>query len=259
MLKIGSLGKRAGAITSSAILLCAVACGDAQQADSPFASDPQFQRDKAIFEQAVGTTHGLDDEKVRDMFNILKDAPFFKNKFLGISTLQNPSDAWILMEIIHEVKPDLIVEAGTYHGGSAVLWAIILEHINPAGEVITIDIEDQREPSAVSIPIAQERVTFLLGSSTAPDVIAEVYRRAEGKRVLVMLDSLHSKEHVAAELAAYAPLIPVGGYIVVQDTMFGPIAAIEAFLAANSNFVADRERERYPDTLSIKGYIRRLR
>ncbi len=102
-------------------------------------------------------------------------------------------------------------------------------------------------------------MTFLLGSSTAPEVVAEVHRRARGKRVMVILDSLHSKEHVAAELAAYAPLVPVGSYIVVQDTPLDSLAAIDEFLEANENFMADRSRERYPDTNSVRGYLRRVR
>jgi cephalosporin hydroxylase len=76
---------------------------------------------------------------------------------------------------------------------------------------------------------------------------------------MVILDSLHSKEHVAAELEAYAPLVPVGGYLIVQDTPFGPDEAIAEFLAANDNWIADRRRERYPDTNSVRGYLRRVK
>ncbi len=140
-----------------------------------------------------------------------------------------------------------------------MLWAIILEHINPDGRVITIDIKDQRSPGAVEIPIARERVDFLLGGSTDPEIVAEVHRRARGKRVLVLLDSLHSKEHVAAELEAYAPLVPIGSYVIVQDTLVGPIRAINEFLESNDTFIADRARERYPDTNSFRGYLRRVR
>lgn len=86
-----------------------------------------------------------------------------------------------------------------------------------------------------------------------------MHRRAQGKRVLVLLDSLHSAEHVAAELEAYAPLVAVDSYVIVQDTRMGPIAAIKAFLAANDSFVADRSRERYPDTNSVRGYLKRVR
>jgi cephalosporin hydroxylase len=109
------------------------------------------------------------------------------------------------------------------------------------------------------MPIAKEKITFLLGSSTDPKVVAEVHRRAKGKRVLVLLDSLHSKAHVAGELAAYAPLVTRGSYIIVQDTPVGPIGAIEDFMANNDKFIIDRKRERYPDMNSIKGFLRRVK
>jgi cephalosporin hydroxylase len=168
-------------------------------------------------------------------------------------------DAWIIQEIIVEVTPDYIIEAGTFHGGSAALWALILENVNPNGRVITIDIEDKREKRAISLPISQRRVDFLLGSSTAPEIVAEVERRVQGKKVLVILDSLHTKEHVAAELRAYAPLVSVGSYLIVQDTLVGPIHAIDEFLAKNQSFVADRERERFRITNTVRGYLRRIR
>jgi cephalosporin hydroxylase len=241
-------------------LACTKSTETAEEPKPSAAVDPNAQAaaNLAAYDETTGE-RTMDERAKRDEMKNLLKKPVFRNKFLGISTLQNPSDAWILMEIFWDVKPDLIVEAGTYHGGSAVLWAIILEHINPDAQIITIDVEDQREPGAKTIAIAQERVTFLLGSSTAPDVVAEVQRRAKGKRVMVLLDSLHSKEHVAAELAAYSPLVPVGSYIVVQDTPLDSLAAIDEFLEANKNFTADRWRERYADTNSVRGYLRRMR
>jgi len=176
-----------------------------------------------------------------------------------VRTAQNPLDAWIVQEIISEVAPDLIVETGTFHGGSAMLWAMFLEEVNPEGRVITIDIEDQREPGAKSHALTQRRVDFLLGSSTAPDVVAEVHRRAEGKRVLVLLDSLHTGEHVAAELKAYAPLVPAGSYVIVQDSPLDALGAIDDFLAANPGWTADRSKERFLLTNTVMGYLRRER
>ena len=95
--------------------------------------------------------------------------------------------------------------------------------------MITIDIKDQRTRPAKRLPISKRRVDFLQGSSTDPAIVAEMHRRAKGKRVLVLLDSLHSKEHVATELAAYALLAPVGSYVIVQDTTTGPLPAIDEF------------------------------
>jgi cephalosporin hydroxylase len=188
-----------------------------------------------------------------------KKRPVFRNLFLGISTLQNPLDAWIVQELISEVKPDLIVEAGTYHGGSAIMWAMIQREVNPKGRVVTIDIEDQRVPAAKKHPIAKKRVHFLRGGSTSPEIVAEVKRRAKGKRVLVLLDSLHTADHVYAELNAYAHLVPVGGYVVVQDTPVGPMAGIRRFLDENPDFEADRDKERFIVTNTVLGYLKRVR
>jgi cephalosporin hydroxylase len=185
--------------------------------------------------------------------------PVSKSTLFGISTLQNPMDAWVVQELISEVKPDLIIEAGTYHGGSAILWAMIQREVNPEGRVITIDIEDKREPAAIAHPIAKQRVDFLLGGSTAPEIVAEVQRRAEGKRVLLLLDSLHTEDHVYNELKAYAHLVPVGSYVVVQDTLVGPIRGIERFIAEDPRFEPDRSKERFIIQNTLKGYLRRVR
>jgi cephalosporin hydroxylase len=218
----------------------------------------QYADDVARFEHASGSDLNLTPEQMHEIMKQMQEEPSFKNKFLGVPTIQNPTDAWIVMEIMYEMKPDLIVETGTFKGGSAAFWAIILEHINPDGRVITIDIEDQRGRRATGLPISKQKVDFLLGSSTDPAVVAEVYRRAKGKQVLVILDSLHSTQHVAAELKAYAPIVSLGGYMIVQDTGLGPLPAIDAFLAQTDTFVADRSRERYPDTNTVRGYLKRV-
>ena len=191
------------------------------------------------------------------------------NEWLGILTEQNPNDVWITQEIIVETRPNFIVETGTLCGGSAALWSTILEQVNPDGRIITIDITDQAQ-QARKLPIVQKRVDFLYGSSTAADIVADVRKRVEGKRVLVILDSDHSKQHVLNELAAYAPLVSVGSYLIVQDSNVnghpvdrafgpGPTEAIEEFLAANPNFASDRRRERLLFTMHPNGYLRRLR
>jgi cephalosporin hydroxylase len=193
----------------------------------------------------------------------------FKNRWLGVETLQNPNDMWITQEILFEVKPDFLVETGTYHGGSAALWAMILEQINPDARVITIDIEDQ-VTEARKLDIFRRKVDFLIGGSTNPEIVAEVKRRTKGKKVVVLLDSAHDKDHVLNELNAYSPLVGVGSYVIVQDTVVnghpiwpqhgpGPYEAVEEFLATNDQFKTDRARERMLVTLCRKGYLRRIK
>ena len=150
-----------------------------------------------------------------------------------------------------ETRPELVVETGTYRGGSAFFLASICDLLG-AGEVVSIDIEPVRDDYP-----AHPRITYLGGrSSTDPDVVADVRARAEGKRTLVILDSDHSQAHVEAELAEYAPLVPVGCYVIVEDSNIGqirkdllpgPLEAIEAFLARTDEFEIDREAREVPD------------
>lgn len=192
----------------------------------------------------------------------------WSNQWFGIPTWQNPNDAWIIQEIISETKPEFIVETGTFRGGSAVLWATILREVNAAGRVITIDIEDMSD-RARNLEISR-MITFIIGSSTDKKVVSHIADLTRGKRVLVILDSNHSRDHVLNELKSYSEMVSVGSYIVVQDSNVnghpvysnhgpGPMEAIEAFLASNENFAPDRERERLMHTTNPKGYLKRLR
>ena len=190
-------------------------------------------------------------------------------RWLGVPTAQNPNDAWIHQEIIAQVKPDFIVEAGTWNGGSAALWATILQQVNPEGRVITIDIKDQVS-AAKELPIVRDKVEFLLGSSVDPAIVAEVTKRVKGKKVLVILDSDHSKNHVLAEMTAYAPLVSQYSYLIVKDTNVnghpvlknfgpGPMEAVSEFLAINDQFRPDREAERLMFTMHPNGYLKRIK
>jgi cephalosporin hydroxylase len=188
---------------------------------------------------------------------------------LGITTLQNPNDVWIHQELITEVKPDFIIECGTNRGGSACIWAMVLQQVQPQGRVLTIDILDLTA-EARQLPIWKERIDFLLGSSTDPGIVAEVTRRVNGRKVMVILDSDHSKGHVLAEMQAYSPLVSMGSYLIVQDTNInghpvlesygpGPMEALEEFLAKNDQFVSDSRCERLLFTMHPKGYLQRVR
>lgn len=181
-----------------------------------------------------------------------------KNRWVGIETQQNPMDVWVTQEVMFDTKPDVVVECGSLYGGSAALWATILSQVNPAGTVISIDIEDRMD-DARKLPIVKQRVRFLVGSSTNPAIVEEVARRVKGKRILLILDSLHTKEHVLNELRAYSPLVGVGSYIIVQDTnLKGPAEATLEFLASNKSFLADRSRERLLLTFNQIGFLRRI-
>jgi cephalosporin hydroxylase len=145
----------------------------------------------------------------------------YMNNFswLGRPLIQLPMDAMALQEIIWTVKPELVIETGVAHGGSLVLSASMLEMIGQ-GSVVGVDIEirPHNRQAIESHPLGH-RIQLIEGSSTAPDVVAQVRAAAAGKKsVLVCLDSNHTHAHVLAELQAYAGLVTVGSYCVVFDT-----------------------------------------
>ena len=215
-------------------------------------------------------TADRDPQDVVDDFHHLSydtKAPWVDNKWLGVTALQNPNDAWVIQEIMNEVKPDFVIETGTWNGGGALLWATILEQINPQGRVITIDVEDGTG-DAQKVPLWWRRVTFLHGSSTDPGIVRKVQQIVGDGKVLVILDSDHSRENVLKELKTYGPLVSPGSYLVVQDTSVnghpilpdfgpGPMEAVEEFVPEHPEFTIDRSRERMLFTLHPKGYLKK--
>lgn len=187
---------------------------------------------------------------------------FFDTFWLGVSTLKCPMDLWVYQEILHELKPDLIIETGTANGGSALFLASMFDLIGK-GEIVTIDIEkNERRPQ-------HKRIQYLHGSSTSDEIVGAVKKIAADKpTVLVILDSDHSQAHVSRELTIYAPLVTKGSYLIVEDSNVnghpvapehgpGPMEALDEFLITNKNFVIDAEREKFLMTFNPRGYLRR--
>ena len=185
--------------------------------------------------------------------------------WFGISVLKNPMDMWVYQEILHEVRPDLLIETGTHEGGSALFFASMLDLLGDPGQIVTIDINE-----APARP-RHERIIYLKGSSTSEEIVDRVRQMAkQANTVMVVLDSDHSRDHVLAELRKYAPLVTVGSYLVVEDTCInghpllpdfgpGPYEALQEFLAENSDFEVDESRHKFQFTSNPDGYVRRIR
>jgi len=180
--------------------------------------------------------------------------------WLGHPLLKNPLDLWIYQEIVGATKPDLIVETGTFCGGSATYLASICELLG-RGEVISVDIEPEQMPE-------HPRLDYLVGSSVAADIVERIRRRSEGRRTMVILDSDHRALHVAAELELYAPLVTPGCYLIVEDTNVnghpvlqdfgpGPMEALRGFLRDHPEFSPDADREKFLFTFNPSGYLLR--
>lgn len=216
----------------------------------------------------------LNDKETIDKFHKLyyKTLPMFTSHYMNIETMQYPADNWMLQELISELKPDFVVETGTAQGGTALFYAHLLEKLTPVGKVITVDIEEYN-PAVEKFKAWGERVIPILGSSTDPKVVQQIKDTVKGKSVLLTLDSLHTQEHVYDELKAYSEIVPVGGYIVVQDTHLGgnpnhhksspnggPMAAVKKFMKENpGKFEYDRGRERHLVTQNPSGYLKRVK
>jgi cephalosporin hydroxylase len=138
--------------------------------------------------------------------------------WLGRPMIQLPEDMIRLQEVIYTLKPDVIIETGVAHGGSAVFYAGLCRLMGK-GRVIAVDIEI-RPHNRVALeahPLAP-LITLVEGSSTAPETVARVKSLVcPGETVIVLLDSNHTKSHVLAELEAYAPLVTPGSYAVAMD------------------------------------------
>jgi len=204
--------------------------------------------------------------------------------WLGRPIIQYPQDMLAMQQLIWQVQPDLIIETGIAHGGSLIFSASMLE-LNAAcggpndAEVLGIDIDIRsHNRAAIDVHPMSRRITMIQGSSVADDIVAKVRAKAAGKqRILVALDSNHTHEHVAAELAAYAPLTTVGSYCVVFDTVIedlpadtypdrpwgpgnNPKTAVWAFLKDYPGFEIDRSMDRLlMVSVAPEGYLKRVR
>ena len=207
-------------------------------------------------------------QRIITEFNrIYDEAELFKQmKFLGVPSCQNPCDNWVMQEIISEVKPDYIIETGTYKGGTSLYYATILEKVNKRGRVITVDINPKLKheiKQAAGYKVFRDHVDVIRGDSASTETIkkiSKIVNRVSNPKVLVTLDSLHTKEHVSKELALYSPFVSKGSYIVVQDTLaFGLMETIKQFLKENKNFKIDYSREKFMLTYYPSGYLKRVK
>jgi cephalosporin hydroxylase len=208
----------------------------------------------------------LDPQVVRDTFFtelIRKTNDFGRITWLGQPIWQSVLDLWTIQETIAEIQPELLIETGTNRGGSSLFFAHLMDLMGH-GKIITIDVEKLHS-------LSHPRITYLLGSSTAPEIVSRVRQRVSAATgpVLGILDSDHSRQHVAAELEAYTPFVTEGSYCLVQDGVIdvlpmmtgarpGPLPSIDDFAARHTEFEIDHARsERFLISHHPRGWLRR--
>lgn len=207
----------------------------------------------------------------------------YNYSWLGRPIIQYPQDMVAMQEIIWEIKPDLIIETGIAHGGSLIFSAAMLELVSSCtgieGEVLGIDIDIRpHNRKAIEEHPMFKRISMIQGSSIAPEIVAQVVEKANGKkRILVCLDSNHTHDHVLEELKAYAPLTTVGSYCVVFDTVIedmpkelaghrpwgpgdNPKTAVWEYLKTHSEFEIDKSIDnKLLISVAPDGYLKRVR
>lgn len=204
--------------------------------------------------------------------------------WLGRPIIQYPQDIVAMQELIWSIKPDLIIETGIAHGGSLIFSASMLEINAICGGPndamvlgIDIDIRSHNRAAVEAHPMSK-RISMLEGSSVSTKIIDRVHREAASKqKIIVILDSNHTNEHVKAELAAYAPLVTLGSYCIVLDTFIddmpsqlfmdrpwgpgnNPKTAVKEFITDHPGFIIDHEiHEKLLITVAPSGYLKRVR
>jgi cephalosporin hydroxylase len=149
--------------------------------------------------------------------------------WFGLPILQLPEDMLRLQEVVYEIRPSVIVETGVFHGGSLLFHASLLTAMGLAdARVIGIDVEipAHTRENLRQHPLSAN-ISLIEGDSAAPDIVRQVTEAVSGRSpVLVILDSNHTRDHVARELEAYAPLVTEGSYIVATDGIMKDIADV---------------------------------
>lgn len=213
--------------------------------------------------EAIATQHkGVIDE----FHKLFYACPFTHGMtyFENVPLLKSPSDLWVYQEMLWDLRPTLIIETGTACGGSALFFARTLDRIGGQSMVVTIDID-----AAPEMP-KHRRITPIIGSSVDPEIVRAMRACASTHpRVMVVLDSDHSQEHVMAELEAYADLVTPGQFLVVEDTNIcgrpveidwkggpGPGEAVDAWWPAHPEFETHPMTQRY--LMTFHTWLRRV-
>ncbi len=213
-----------------------------------------------------GKPFEFNQHQITDLFHVMYyGSRVWENTYwFGHQILKCPMDMWIYQELIWRIRPDYIIETGTFQGGSALYYSHLFDLIGH-GEVITIDIR-RRENQA-----QHERIHYMVGSSTDADIVAQVRQKVgEDKTVMVVLDSDHSHKHVLDEMRVWKDIVSVGSYMIVEDSNVnghparpdfgpGPMEAINDFMRENDQFAIDMNQQKFFMTQNPRGYLRRMR
>lgn len=184
-----------------------------------------------------------------------------QQSWLGEPCLNLPEDMFALQEIIINTKPDYIIETGVAWGGSILFGASMIKLIG-GKKIIGIDtfMPLNVKKRILKHKFLSNNIKLISADSTSEATIKKIKKIIkDSKKVLVILDSNHTHEHVLKELNLYSKFIAKGNYIICADTIVefipkqthrkrawgpgnNPYSALKVFLKSKKNrFKIDKD------------------
>ena len=220
----------------------------------------EFKKEREEAMKAMANDTELKKKSVDWMLHADQYKYTYNFTWMGRPIIKYPQDMAIMQELIWDIKPDLIIETGIAHGGSIIFSSSMMELLGNGGKVIAVDIDIRKHNrDEIEKHPMMKNITMLEGSSVDEEIVKQIAEYAKGfKKVMVVLDSNHTHEHVYRELELYTPLVSMGSYILLPDTFVeffpkgyvtnrpwdvgnNPYTAMEAFLKTTKQFVKDEE------------------
>lgn len=208
----------------------------------------------------------VDRKEIIRQFGLLFHEAWDRHRrtWMGVHIIKYPTDLFIYQMIIHDLKPDVIIETGSYKGGGALFFASMCELVGH-GHVLSIDRRDLMQAK-------HPRLTQFIGRGTSDEMLARVREFVGEGSCMVVLDSNHETSFVKRELVAYGPIVTVGQYLVVEDTYLsgrpllkakymgnGPYEAVQWFLKRTDKFEPIPWEESVLVSSNPGGYLRKVR
>lgn len=192
----------------------------------------EFEEHKRQMSLALGKDEAAFRQSLDTLITLDKHDYFYLWSWMGLPIIQTPADIMATQEVIWNTKPDVIIETGIARGGSLIFMASLFAAMGKTdGKVIGVDIDIRaHNREAIESHPLSRHITMIQGGSVDADILEAVKAETPaGARVMVVLDSDHSRNHVLAECRAYGPLVTEGCYLVVADTLIGHLTPEQAF------------------------------
>ena len=132
-----------------------------------------------------------------------------QNTWMDEPILNIPQDIMATQEVIYKSRPEYIIETGVAWGGSTLFLASMLK-IFGGKKVIGIDtfLPDNVKKAVTKDSKLNKYIKLIKGSSIDTNIIKKIKKITNNsKKILVILDSHHTHDHVLKELELYSKFV----------------------------------------------------